>query len=115
MDDKILLKLAFFISSLGMALLLFFSYTEEVPLFSLGAVHGGMLDQTVRVQGNVFSVRSYGSVTSLVLEDEQSRLNVVFFEDLDVKKGSVVEVIGTVGLYQDTLQIVGDTLSSRET
>ena len=106
MNDKLLLKLSFFASSLGIFGLFLLSSSVSLEPFEIGSIGEDLVDGVLLVRGEIVSVSQRSSLTLFVVEDSSGRMDMVFFDSLDLEVGSFVEVVGKVGLYKGNLQVV---------
>jgi RecJ-like exonuclease len=98
-----LTKFALFTAILGTALLLFLSQGIEPKLVKISEIDENMLEQNVKVQGTVISIKQYESIIVFDLQDESGQIPVVAYA-MENLSGNA-EVIGRVKEYYGKLEI----------
>jgi len=104
MQEKILIKISLITSLAGIILLIIVSRAVKPEISRANALHDG---KHARIDGIVKSVAKKSSVTMIEVLDECS-MKIVLFEDVDVKKGQSIEVIGKVGDYNGKKEIIAE-------
>lgn len=110
-----LTKSALFTAILGIALLLFLSQTLEPKVIKISEIDYNLLEQYAKVQGNVVSIKTYGDMAVLSLEDETGKISAVVYnlnENLSI--GGKVEIIGKIKEYQNKLEIEASKINKIE-
>lgn len=110
-----LTKFALFTAVLGTAMLLFLSQTLEPKVIKISEINDNMLEQYVKVQGNVVSLKSYGNMAVLSLEDETGEISAVAYslkENLNL--GGNLEIIGKIKEYNGKLEIEASKINKIE-
>jgi len=111
-NEKTLLKVAIFVSIIGLILLFFF--TEEIKLVPTGNFDELKVEEEVMVQGRVSKVSQMEKVAFLEVDNEKvEKTKVILFKDHDVwlKAGDYVEVIGTVEEYENEMEIIANKVT----
>lgn len=110
-----LTKLALFTAILGISVLLFLSNSLEPKLIKISEINDNMLEQYVKVQGNIISLKSYGDMAILSLEDETGKISVVVYnlkENLSLS--GKIEIIGKIKEYKGELEIEASKINKIE-
>lgn len=99
-----LTKLAFLTAVLGISLLLFLSNSLEPRLVRISDINDNLLEQHVKIQGNITSFKTYGNLAVFSLEDEGGNIPIVAYN----LKGNLtgrVEIVGKVKEYKGKLEV----------
>ena len=103
MDDKVLFKIALFVSLVGLVLLLYISDVDEVaPVSDVSEVGE---DDVVKLNGEVLSVRSVEGLTIINLDVEGDVIKVVASGDVNLSVGDVISVEGKMIIYNGELEL----------
>ena len=103
-----LLKIALITALLGTVLLFFLSQSLEPQLIEIKDINIRMLDQYVKIQGNITSLEEKNSLTLLKIKDDSGEITGVLYEkeEIEIKKGKKGQVIiGKVIEYHGKLEI----------
>jgi len=100
-----LLKIALITALLGTVLLFFLSQSLEPQLIEIKDINIRMLDQYVKIQGNIISIEEKNSLTLLKIKDDSGEITGVLYEkeEIEIKKDQVI--IGKVTEYHGKLEI----------
>ena len=110
-----MLRVALFLSIVGLVLLGFIAYfiaTPHIELSELESFNG----RYVVIIGSVESAEIYESVSFLELTDENNKVKVVAFEKISYsfERGDFVEVKGKISRYKGELEIIADEIMCLE-
>jgi len=107
LSDNSLIVTGLIVAVIGIAALFAILLTTELPLSDITVIDGARDGETVRVTGIVDSVRhsKNTSVTILTVRQEVKKTAVVFSE-VNLTKGALVELEGTVDEYEGTAELV---------
>jgi DNA/RNA endonuclease YhcR with UshA esterase domain len=94
-------------SLLGIGALVILSVTVELPKEHIEVISHERVDETVRVEAEILSVRHVKNVTILSLGAMVEKKGVIF-ERVNLTKGMDVELIGTISEYQGEAEMVID-------
>lgn len=104
-SEKNLIIISLTVSLVGILSLLLLYHFVELPVEHLAVVHEDRVDDIVRVQGEVLSVRHAKNVTLLTLGEMVERKGVIF-DAVNVSEGMEVEVEGTVSMYEGEAELL---------
>lgn len=107
-----LTKLAFLTAVLGISLLLFLSNSLEPRLVKISDINDNLLEQHVKIQGNVTSFKTYGNFVVFSLEDESGNIPVIVY-NLEGNLTGRVEIIGKVKEYKGKLEIEANKIKEK--
>ena len=107
MDERNLLKVALICSIIGVFIIFIFADRLEPSLMNISDISDSMIDQSVKIQGEIVAVRNTPSVSILDVEDDGGSIKVVAFDDENsgLSKGQFVEVFGDIQDYEGLLEI----------
>lgn len=113
MNEKNLLKVALTCSIIGVFIIFIFADRLEPSLMGIAEVSESLLDQSVKIQGEIVSVRVTSSVSMFDVKDGSGSIKVVAFDEgSGFSKGQLVEVLGVVKEYKGILEIEAKKISS---
>jgi len=113
MEEKNLLKVALICSIIGIFIIFIFANRLEPSLVNISDVSASLLDQSVKIQGAVDSIRITPSVIILSVKDDSGSIKVVAFsqDNSELVKGQLVEILGDVTEYKGILEIEAKKVS----
>lgn len=111
---NILTKLSIISAILGITLLIIISDKIVIPSSDISSIDKQDINKHIKVNGIVKKMISKGGITILELEDKTSTIKVVLFKpgEIKLKKGSFVEVEGKIGSYEDSPEIIAETIKT---
>lgn len=112
MNEKNLLKVALICSIIGIFIIFIFADRLEPSLISISEVSESLVDQSVKIQGKVVSVRNTPTVSIFDVKDDSGSIKVIIFENSAFSKGQAVEILGAVKEYKGSLEIEAKKISS---
>ena len=114
MDEKNLLKVALICGLIGIFIILILSNNLEPSSTKISDISSSFVDQTVKIQGELSSIKITSSVVMLDIKDDTGVIKVVSFDQdiLDLNKGETVEIIGDVTEYKGVLEIEAKSIKS---
>ncbi len=98
-------------SLIGIFLISLCAENMEPALTELKDLSAWMLNEPVRVRGLVEEHRKMSSGVRLLLEQDGYTTYIVYFEEVETKKGMCAEAVGEVKTYEGGLEIVAEKLS----
>ena len=108
-----MLKFAFVCALISIVALLFLAHfipPQEAVLEELDS----MLNERVRIEGVVDSVRHYKNMTFLSLIKSEAVRVVVFDNINEIKTGDKIEIIGRVSKYRGRTEIIADDIRMKK-
>ncbi len=112
MNEAKLRQISLIISITGTLILLILSEYSQPTYFLIKDLTDEKLESKVRLQGEIISISETPEVTFLKLKDQTGIINLVVFDKIDLKKGSIVEVKGILEKYQGGYEILTDKITS---
>ncbi len=119
MDDKTLVKVSLIGSVIGIIVLYFAVLNINSNSVKIGEISGNLVGSVVNVTGTVESVYKHKNGHLFVnLKDETGKIKVVIWSDTvegmrlagvnvsEIKKGSKLQVTGTVEMYKGGMEII---------
>ncbi|MSR86245.1 hypothetical protein EXS74_02525 [Candidatus Woesearchaeota archaeon] len=112
MEEQNFLRFALLISLLGVFILFLCTSFFHYDLKAIQDISTDMDGKIVRVQGKILSSRNVAETYILTLQDDTGSIPVVLYtaKEIDFRKGSYVEVVGTVDEYECSLEIKADEI-----
>jgi len=111
MKEKSLLKVALVCSLAGITALFFISEFIEVEERDIGEITIDNLDENVKVIGTVSSVINTDKALIMdVIQPQKVKVVVFKEEEINLRKGSYIEVLGKVQEYEGEPEIIGDRI-----
>ena len=107
MNEKNLLKVALICSVIGIFIIFIFADRLEPSIIKISDISDSMIDQSVKIQGKIVSLRNSPSVSILDIDDGSGSIKVVAFDDeySSLANGYSIEVFGEIKDYKGTLEI----------
>lgn len=103
-----ILKISLTVSIIGIFLLTLISDILPLPLTNLDEMGNRMINQKVRVHGEIFRIEDKESFQILSIKDKTGKIDVIC--DSNITALQNVEVEGTVKEYKSYLQIQADKI-----
>lgn len=88
--------------------LLSLSLNLEPPEFRISEINKAMLDQKVTIQGSITRLKELPSVTFFELNNQN--LTFVSFDDPHLRINQTIRVVGTVKLYNNSLEVIAEVI-----
>jgi DNA/RNA endonuclease YhcR with UshA esterase domain len=109
---KKLLVAAFAIAIFGIFLLLLIANLSYTPLIEIKKLDKSMLEKTVRIEGEIFAIKSYEEWGFQIISvtDSTGTINVITDAMTSSAKGQKIIVQGIVEEYQGELQIKAENI-----
>lgn len=70
-------------------------------------INMNMLNERILVSGKIVNVYHSKETTFLNLSQENNSIDIVFFKNLDFKKGENASIKGVVQFYKNEIEIIG--------
>ena len=117
MKEKTLFKIALVCSVIGLAVLFFVSDNISIDSVDVSSLDSTDIGHEVKVIGSVSKVSSTDKVVFLTVGQQKVEdVSVVLFKDSSdilIKKGDVVELVGTVDDYEGSINIIANAVKVR--
>jgi len=106
--EKDLLKVSLVFSLIGILIIFFLTNTLEVKKYDIGSLSKDNLDDSVKVKGFVSSFIETPGLYIITLKDDTGKIPVIIFKDeeLPLREGLELEIIGDIVEYQDKIEII---------
>jgi DNA/RNA endonuclease YhcR with UshA esterase domain len=110
-----LFKVSLIISLAGVFLLLLLSNILEPKHISIGEINDMLIDKKVKVQGEIFNIKSYkdSNFEVISIKDNTGKIDITLNEILNITNTQKIIVTGTVQEYKGYLQIQADKIVLR--
>ncbi len=107
-----LFRLSLILSITGILFLLFLSNLLEPKLIAIEKIDYRMLNQKVKVSGEIFNIRTYekSDFQILSIKDETGKVDVTLNNILNLTNNQEIIVIGGVSEYEQHLQVRADKI-----
>ncbi len=112
MDDDTLLKSALVIGIIGLVTLFFLSKTIEIKELKIEEINEKNIGEKVKIRGIIKKFTPKENVN--FIEFENSKILIVYFDEINLNKGDLIEVVGGVELYKGKLEIVAEEIVTFE-
>ncbi len=105
-------KTSLILSLAGIFFLLLLSNFSEPKLISIGEINDLLINKKVKVQGEVFNIKSYknSNFQILSIKDETGKIDITLNRILNLTKNQEIIVIGKVSEYEQNLQVQADRI-----
>lgn len=111
MQEKTLIRLSLVTSFLGVLGLFILSFFVKYELMAIADIDETAIGKTVRVQGEVISIRQSSQGEIMELQDETASILIILFtKDQYLGKNTELEVLGTVAMYNCALEIKAEKI-----
>ena len=115
MKEKTIIRTTFTISFVGIFIILVMGEITEMPIIKISELKDKEIDSRVRIDGKILSVRKLTGAYLIHINDKTSTVPAIIFEEnLDLKKGSDIEVKGKLTEYNNELEIIVDTIELKQ-
>ena len=110
---KLLLKISFTISLLGIFLLLLLSNILEPQLININELSTKDIDKNIKVQGEITKIRNINKdFQILTISDQTGKIDITLNTNKQFKKNQNLIVTGRVSQYKNNLQIEANKVTS---
>jgi RecJ-like exonuclease len=103
-----LTKICLVVSILGIIFLSLISNFFIPDLISISQINPDLLNQKVRVSGEIINLRTYDDFQILTLEDHSGKIDVTC--NCNLSKDQDIEVLGKVSEYKENIQIEAEKI-----
>lgn len=112
METRSLMKLSFAIAVLGTLAVVFLSNSLEPPIIQISNINERMLDEWVRISGNVIDEKNFDNLQILTIDDGNATINAVLREKASSFQNHDVVILGKVIEYENELEIEISSIKS---
>lgn len=105
MDEKVLLRIAFIGSLIGLLALYFLSEGIDYSEKTIEKINDEKIQEMFKIKGEVNTVRNQGNVTFLSIK-QPSVIDVVVFDNVSINEGNSVEIIGQGEEYNGKMEVI---------
>jgi len=105
-----LFKISLIISLTGIFLLLILSNILGPKLISIEKIRNEFIDQKVKVQGEIFNIRTYedSDFQVISIKDNKGKVDITTDKILNLTNNQEIIVVGRIQEYKEFLQIRAD-------
>ena len=107
-----LTKFALITFLIGLLALFFLSNSLEPKPVKISDINSKMIDQYVKIQGNIIKIKQTDAATLITLNDETGSISV-FSQKINISENSTIEVIGKVKDYKGLIEIESEKISAK--
>ena len=106
MKTKALLKLSLITALIGTFLVIILANNLEPLIIEISNINENMIDEWVKIQGNVTNERNVGGLTILTIYDGSGGIRATLRKKTDVKfEGYEVVILGKIFEYKNEIEI----------
>ncbi|MCL6500652.1 MAG: hypothetical protein K6T16_01305 [Candidatus Pacearchaeota archaeon] len=105
METRILLKFSLITALIGLFILILLANSIEPEVVDIQSINERMIDEWVRIRGNVTEQRTIEGLTILTIYDGTAGIDAVFRKEAPNMKGTNVILTGKIVEYRGTLEI----------
>ncbi len=109
MEEKTLLKVAIISALIGVFILYIVSESITIDESSIGKIENEDIGNDVKVKGVVKDSFS-GEKISIITITQPEEMKIVVYENVSVKEGDYIEVIGEIDEYNGELEVIGNRI-----
>lgn len=106
MEERTILKISLFATIIGIIALYFISVSSEVSEINEPSFE---LSKYVKVTGMVTKVSSTDKTTFIRITEPRT-LDIVFFENISLKEGDMIEAMGNIEEYEGSYELIADKI-----
>ncbi|HIH14921.1 MAG: hypothetical protein QT08_C0014G0027 [archaeon GW2011_AR17] len=112
MQEKTLTNISLSTSVCGIIILFILSFFIKYDLVAIGDMNEEFTGKTVRIEGQIISLRQMENTFIFDLQDETGIIPIVFYteEDIHIEKNTFVEITGTVSMYNCKLEVKAERI-----
>ncbi|MBI2667308.1 exodeoxyribonuclease VII large subunit [Candidatus Woesearchaeota archaeon] len=112
MEESTIFKLALLSSLVGIFIILLVAENLEVKLYNISSITNDNLDEKVKVNGEIISIRETPGLIIMDLKDETGVIKVILFKEgeVNINRNDKVEIIGKVIKYRNYLEIETESI-----
>ena len=112
MENSTLFKISIICSLIGIFIILIVSEKLDISQSNIGSINKSMLDQKVKIKGYVSSAIETPGLYIININDETGNITAIVFKEVQINltKGSIIEIEGKVVEYKDKLEINADLI-----
>ncbi|MEK6916368.1 MAG: OB-fold nucleic acid binding domain-containing protein [Nanoarchaeota archaeon] len=111
MNESLLYKSAIIVSIVGLILIFFISNSIEINDTTIDKITNGETLDTVKLVGEVVEITEKSNVTYLLIAETKEITAIAFSNNLSIKKGDSLEIIGKVDEYNGKKEIIAESIT----
>ena len=108
MEEKTLFNISLVCALVGTLIILFISENKDISDSNIADISKNDLNKEMKIKGYITLSKNLLGILILNVQDNTGNITVVAFkedEDINLKTGQVIEVIGIVKEFKDSLEI----------
>ena len=109
MNEKQLVDVSIILGILGIVVLFFISENIELEETKINEIDKNKLNEQIRIQGKVKNIIEKDKITLITIENQCTSL-IVSFDDVSIKEGDNIEVIGNIREYKGQTEVVAEKI-----
>jgi DNA/RNA endonuclease YhcR with UshA esterase domain len=108
MQEKTLLKISLITALIGIFILLIILDRIDISDSNINLINKTMIDQQIKIKGEITRLTETPGLYILNVKDDTGNIDVIIFkeEKIELEKGKVIEIQGTVTEYQGKVEII---------
>ena len=113
MKEKILFKLSFIFSLVGITILFFISENSNINPISISDIEKEEIGNTVKIIGKIERTTNLDKIIFLEVGQEKiETISVILFKDSEIllSKGDSVEIIGEIDDYNGKKEVIANSI-----
>ena len=110
MKDSNLVKIALFVSFVGLILIWIYSGSLVLDYTPIADLNKKSIDDYVKIIGIIVSYQKNSKFLTIKINDETGSVDFILFDSIDIKpeKGAKLEVFGKISEYSGVNQIIAN-------
>ncbi len=106
MKTRTLLKLSLIIALIGTFVIVILANNLEPNISKISSINEKMIDEWVRIKGNVTNQRSTEGLTILTIYDGTAGIRAIMYKNMNEDlEGSEIIILGKIIIYKDEIEI----------
>ncbi len=105
MKTRSLLKFSLITALIGIYLIIILANTLEPSIIKISDINENMVDEWVRIKGNVTNQKNIDGLTILTLYDGTAGIHVVMYKKIENFENSEVIILGKIIEYKGEIEV----------
>ncbi|MDP2925662.1 MAG: OB-fold nucleic acid binding domain-containing protein [Nanoarchaeota archaeon] len=107
MENKLLLKLSFIFSIVGILILLIISNFNEPKPTKISDIKKDLVYKTIKINGEITSIKKQENRYVFQIKDSAGKIPIYFYsnKNLSINKGDNISITGKLSEYKDNFQL----------